>query len=181
MEHKHVYGKVEKRQELLVRLWVLADRLDIPRLQNLVVDELESIRRTWDDSVAWHCLAYVYENTVEDCCLRELLLLHCRCFLPREVLREHADDIPKAFLVEYALGKEHDWVDWTDRQDFRRRFHVPVMEEGIEDGFYGEKDDTDEEDKALDGSANYDTGFTDGTDGFGGDWGDSLQAEEHSN
>jgi hypothetical protein len=53
-EKKAVYRKVEERQRLLVRLWVLADKLVIPSLQNLAADELEIIDR--HGFMAWHCL-----------------------------------------------------------------------------------------------------------------------------
>jgi hypothetical protein len=67
----------------------------------------------------------------------------------------------KEFLVEYALGGDRDWVDWFDRQDFRRRFHRPIIDDGDRDGFHGERDDTDGKDDALvySENSNYDDGW----------------------
>ncbi|PMD39701.1 hypothetical protein L207DRAFT_583559 [Hyaloscypha variabilis F] len=75
-QRKLVYGKIEERQRLLVRLWVLAEMLMLPRLQNLVVDELDSIQRDWKNSFPWRCLNYVYANTAEYSPLRRLILAH---------------------------------------------------------------------------------------------------------
>lgn len=119
--------KIEKRQELLVRLWVLGDRLSIPHLQNLVVDELENIRFTWNTTVPVLLLEEVYENTVEECRFRKFLLLHVKSFLPKDVLKEHVEIIPKTFLLDYALTS-HVYLDWPNRECFRRSFHIPVTE-----------------------------------------------------
>jgi hypothetical protein len=67
----------------------------------MAVDELESIRCTWGNGVAWRCLRYIYENTVEESCLRKLLVQHCVKFLPVSILRDNANDIPKEFLMDY--------------------------------------------------------------------------------
>lgn len=124
---KAVKDKIEKRQELLVRLWVLGDRLSIPRLQNLVVDELENIRFTWTTTVPLRLLEEVYENTVEESHLRRFLLLHIKSFLSKDILREHVEAIPKTFLLDYALTS-HGYLDWSNRECFRRSFHISVTE-----------------------------------------------------
>ncbi len=134
---KTVKDKIEKRQELLVRLWVLGDRFSIPRLQNLVVDDLENIRFTWNTTVPLRLLEEVYENTVEESRIRKFLRLHIKSFLPENVLREHVEVVPKLFLLEYALTS-HVYLDWSNRQYFRRSFHVPATDDyPEEDEEYG--------------------------------------------
>jgi hypothetical protein len=134
---KAVKDKIEKRQEILVRLWILGDRLSIPRLQNLVVDDLENIRLTWSITVPLRLLAEVYENTVEESRLIMFLVLHIKSFIPKDDLREHVEVIPQTFLLEYAL-MSHVYMDWSDRQIFRDNFHVLVTDEyKEEDEEYG--------------------------------------------
>ncbi len=124
---KAVKDKIEKCQELLARLWILGDRLSIPRLQNLVVDEMDNIRFTWNTTVPLRLLEEVYENTGEECRLRQFLLHHIKDFLPKDVLKEHVEVIPKTFLLDYALTS-HVYFDWSNRVFFRRSFHIPVTE-----------------------------------------------------
>ncbi|KAE9381304.1 hypothetical protein N431DRAFT_476151 [Stipitochalara longipes BDJ] len=134
-ERTIVYGKIERMQRLLVRLWVLADRLAIPRLQNLVVDELDCIQRDWNDSVAWHCLNYVYENTVGSSTLRHLILAHCVRFVPAEMMLVHEDDIeiPQTFLQEFLVSSGKS-VDLSDRKVFCMHFHIAIEDENEDEG-----------------------------------------------
>jgi len=137
-ERNNVHGKIEERQRLFVRLWVLADRLAIPRLQNLVADELESIRCDWDESVAWRCLSYVYENTAERSTLKWLLLNQCFRSVSPCLMADDEDHIPKKFLLD-TLTFSHlgTWIDLGDRERFRSPLHVPVEDGGEEDGSPG--------------------------------------------
>jgi hypothetical protein len=41
---KLLFSKITKRQESLIKLWVLADRLAMPTLQNTVLGALDGIR-----------------------------------------------------------------------------------------------------------------------------------------
>jgi hypothetical protein len=136
--------KRRKHQSSLIGLWILADRLCIPAAQNLVVNELELIRKEyphWRDPSPYHCLKYVYEHTLpgkkmSDNKLRYLLLMqvteHCTDFS----FKVHSHQLPREMLIDYIiLGKR---MDKTSRQDifskeelFRSTFHV--SEEGLED------------------------------------------------
>ena len=53
----------------LVKLWALSDKLNIPVLQNLILQKINHISdETY--SVSTHCLKYVYENSSEGSQLR---------------------------------------------------------------------------------------------------------------
>jgi len=134
-QRKLIDGKIEERQHLLARLWVLADRLAIPLLQNEAIDELDSIRRGWKDSVAWRCLNYVYENTTEKSTLRWLILTQCICFIPPSMMIDHEEYLPKRFLLDRLLNFHYGDAakqNLENRRRFRKHFHVPV-EDGCEE------------------------------------------------
>jgi hypothetical protein len=97
---------VTQYEQNLVKLWVLADYLQIPALQNLVITKLDEL---WVDYKAvplraeqW--LNYLYENTREDCPLRNLVLDRVAYNLHPDYLAEflgrHA---PKEFLLELSV------------------------------------------------------------------------------
>jgi hypothetical protein len=138
-----IVWKRAERQSSLIDLWILADRLCIPAAQNLVVDELELIRKAyphWRDPSPYHCLEYVCEHTLpgknmSDNKLRYLLLMqiteHCSEF--SFTLRSH--EIPREMLIDYIiLGKRMDKISRQDifskEELFRSTFHV--SEEGLD-------------------------------------------------
>jgi len=66
----------ELKTQSLVFVWALAERLQIPRLQNAVIRELQALRDR-GEPVATLSLAYVYENFPPANPLRRLLVHHC--------------------------------------------------------------------------------------------------------
>jgi hypothetical protein len=52
-----------KEEMCLVKLWVLADKLLIPQLQNMALDVLDKVQSK--RGLASNCLAYVYTNTAK--------------------------------------------------------------------------------------------------------------------
>lgn len=62
----------------LLRLWVLADKLAMPKLQNYVMDRIGEA--TWlEDYIPVHSLYYVYDNTSDSSPLRKFLVDQCVC------------------------------------------------------------------------------------------------------
>jgi hypothetical protein len=57
----------------LVKLWILADKMLIPRLQNLVVEKLVSLRSQANITLT-HCIDYIYKHTAKGSPLPRLLL-----------------------------------------------------------------------------------------------------------
>ncbi|KAG4433063.1 hypothetical protein IFR05_011457 [Cadophora sp. M221] len=71
----------------LVELWVLADRLAIPELQNLAVKHINAIGNL--DDPATETFDYIYQNTVYDSPLRRLVVQQCAHQTdPTRLLRE---------------------------------------------------------------------------------------------
>jgi hypothetical protein len=66
----------EVKSQSLVSLWVLAEKLQIPRLQNAVIRELQALRDR-GEPVPTLSLKYMYENFPRANPLRRLLLRQC--------------------------------------------------------------------------------------------------------
>lgn len=81
-----------------VRLWIFADRRDIPLLMNEMVDELQkTLARTWQypDNV----IKEVYENTVDDSLLRCMVVDSYKCTADENVLSCDSEYFPSQFLI----------------------------------------------------------------------------------
>jgi hypothetical protein len=66
--------------ELLIKLWLLAEKLRVPELQNQVVDTIER-RRAATGTVSTGMLRFIYSNTVVGSPLRRLIVDHCALYL----------------------------------------------------------------------------------------------------
>ncbi|KAH8602925.1 hypothetical protein B0O99DRAFT_679906 [Bisporella sp. PMI_857] len=86
----------------LAELYVLADRLLIPKLQNRVIREIELLRNRFGMTNT-KCLSYVWENTAPESPLRKLLVQQCAFNMHRDRLIEDADDFPREMLLELTL------------------------------------------------------------------------------
>ncbi|CZT42851.1 uncharacterized protein RSE6_02803 [Rhynchosporium secalis] len=83
-------------------LWILADRLLIPRLQNAVVAEIIELQDAFGFT-ALNCLIYVYANTAAKSPLRTMLLHRCMCLNNPEWFSSYPDGFPKEMLLEMAV------------------------------------------------------------------------------
>lgn len=89
----------------LVQLWVTADRLLIPRLQNAVMLTLDDLWNNPEDErhSTTGCLSYVYEHTSIGSPLRSMVVdQFAYVAVPRRI-SEHPDDLPREMLVDLAL------------------------------------------------------------------------------
>jgi hypothetical protein len=90
-----------KADQWLVELWVLADKLLIPTLQNVVIRELERLRKRFK-TTSTRCLHYVYEKTGPGSQLRNLFLSWCAFNMASTRFEEKPDHFPKEMLLELA-------------------------------------------------------------------------------
>jgi hypothetical protein len=118
----------------LVNLWITADYLQMPRLQNLAVDGLENLRVQWD-TIGCNPLNYLCENVPSEAPLRQLIFEHCLLFLPPSVYLRHPHLFLKQMLVDLVIDLKLEYQSngsqlpqpdpFTDRAEFIKRFHVP--------------------------------------------------------
>jgi hypothetical protein len=87
----------EDRQ--LVELWVLADNLIIPELQNQVIRLIEGVRNKHKRTCTKE-LAFAWENTAEGSPLRGLLLQQCAFNVHPEWFVTKPDHFPKELLLQ---------------------------------------------------------------------------------
>jgi hypothetical protein len=96
----------------LCKLWVLAEKLLIPRLQNQVIDRIEATRDEFN-VIYPYSVKYVWENTASDSPLRRLFIRHCAWVLDGSWFRSHPEELPHEALIEIcSLLREE--VKFTD-------------------------------------------------------------------
>lgn len=84
---------------VLVKLWILADTLLIPTLQNQIVVAIEKLRKE-ENFTATYLLHYIFENTARDSPLRALFRDQCLWELRKSWIRDHPEEFPKDLLAD---------------------------------------------------------------------------------
>ena len=116
-------------QKNLATLWVLSEKLLIPRFQNLVMDTLIS---TWEkERCTTTCISYVYANTGDRAALRRVIVDKVAWHMKDGTFRAVQSFFPKEFYFDLAMalnalkedaikaGRQPHWtID-------NKRYHVP--------------------------------------------------------
>ncbi|TVY50522.1 hypothetical protein LCER1_G005361 [Lachnellula cervina] len=83
----------------LIQLYMLADKLLIPRLQNTIIQVMhQHVRENTLTSI--NALDYVYENTKMGSLLRRFILDLCACYMDPEHYSTNPEKVPKQMLLE---------------------------------------------------------------------------------
>lgn len=117
-------------------LWIAADYLQIPALQNMLVDEMEQIRLDWYIHGPFRCIETVSKRLPHGAAMRSLVFEQCRRFAPSAwytTLSPDHEKLPTQYLFDYVVADRMDKEHWgpsqpdpfSDRAEFIRRFHVP--------------------------------------------------------
>lgn len=85
----------------LFKLWVLADKLLIPQLQNSVLHKVQEIC-TGTNIIPTSSITYVYDNTHQGSPLRRWILNECAS-LQMTWFEEHPTQFPKDMLLELVV------------------------------------------------------------------------------
>jgi len=83
----------------LIELWVLADKLLMPRLQNDVLRELYYIMMQ-SYTAPLRSLHYLYANTAEKSGIRRLFLHRAAGYCSPDIIKQHVADFPHQFLLD---------------------------------------------------------------------------------
>jgi len=109
----------------LFALWVLAERLSIPRLQNAAVERIIQEEQVLGgrDEVVW-----IYGNTTSESKLRKALVDMCAFVLPEEDFAS----LPAQLMCDTAVALKHEfctaeigsrskdlWGGWCDIEKYR--------------------------------------------------------------
>jgi hypothetical protein len=141
----NLHSRSVQYQTSLIGLWILADKFCIPAIQNLVVDESESMRKVGPTSpiseIAYHSFKYVYEHTlpgdnISDNKLRYLLLMQVLHTSTDFTFRLYKREFTHEMLIDYiVLSKKMDQSSLQDifskEELFQSTFHV--SKDGLED------------------------------------------------
>ncbi|KAH6671126.1 hypothetical protein B0J14DRAFT_484605, partial [Halenospora varia] len=119
-----------KREDLdLVELWVLAEKLLVPKLQDMVIDALEDIRMA--RGLVEDCYKLVYERTNEDSVLRAYFV---RC-AAMDYTRESFDRkvIPVVMFADIADWLSVHWPDPGVSDELGVKYYVSVHDDEWDD------------------------------------------------
>lgn len=100
-------GDENTKIEAMVQLWVLADRLLIPTLQNLLIRELDK----WhvkERKICDSAFNFLYENSASDCPLRLFFVHQVVCSASYKIFLLSPSRYPKQMLLEIVtLQQKH--------------------------------------------------------------------------
>lgn len=85
----------------LAELWVLADKLCIPALQDVALEAIYKEQPRTESGQA-QILKYIYENTAADSPLRRYFVEVAAYFTPPDELRKYDGWLPKEMVVDIA-------------------------------------------------------------------------------
>lgn len=124
------WGTVEHEPDFselphLCRLWVLADKLAMPQLQNYAIDRICEVRVAMK-SIFVNSLIYIYENTCSDSPLRLCLVDRCAICLDNKMLRAHRNFFPPHMLFDLLLQVKTRIPSYMQREQSCSAFYVPV-------------------------------------------------------
>jgi hypothetical protein len=130
MSYSRIIEIIKERYWSLCRVWVLADRLQIPRLQNLVIDELNRMRDEWS-IVCSSIVNLVYDTNQlavpKGAALREFVLQTIRKFAHSRLMEKFPEFFPQEMLLELVIAYKRTAMrpdPFEDRAEFKKRFHV---------------------------------------------------------
>ncbi len=93
-----VVTKLEENMHL-AKLWILADQLLIPRLQNDAMEKIEHMSHV-SGLIATNCFKFVYQNTDGESALRKLYVHQSATQLDKSFVKDYPYIFPKDMLID---------------------------------------------------------------------------------
>jgi hypothetical protein len=115
--------------DALVELWILANKLRMQSLQNLVIDTLHAVEQKTKTSLT-QCYNYIYEKTAPGSKLRKFAVEKSACALGSSVYKELPGHFPHEMLLDMMtfISGEFELASASDADELTA-YHVPVDEE----------------------------------------------------
>ncbi|KAE8446886.1 hypothetical protein EG329_011517 [Mollisiaceae sp. DMI_Dod_QoI] len=104
----------------LTKLWILADNLLIPGLQNYTIRQLKGVCNYYNYGPL-QCFTFVYEHTGSSSPLRRWFLQRCARDMPSNSYSKFADGFPKEMLLEL--------VEFFSKDGATGRYGIPPDED----------------------------------------------------
>lgn len=98
-----IKGDDDSIGQLLVQLWILADRLLIPKLKNAVIDQLEEILRVYSAFPGETSCHYAYDHTAVGSPLRAWLVFRYSTCVPTDDFKQDFRTLPREMRNEMTL------------------------------------------------------------------------------
>lgn len=114
----------------LPRLWILAEKLLMPRLQNLVIGLIESFRFKHSE-ICSSMFQYVWDNTCANSPLRRLYVHQCVWNLTKESYHSVLDHFPKQMLADICFQFRENANNQTKFSRNMVDFHVKEEEKSL--------------------------------------------------
>ena len=131
MSDPRIIQKLQDRIVDMCYVWVLADRLRIPRLQNLAIDEIERIRSDCK-VLCFSIIKLVYDTkqlaVPKGAALREYVMEVCGNFANVNAFEFLPECFPKEMLLECMVSGRLANTrpsPFTDKAESKRRFYAP--------------------------------------------------------
>ena len=102
LENPTEASEISKHWAALTRLWVLAEKILIPHLQNQVLTNFDEYRKSIHN-ISTSEIPFIYENTKVGSPLRILIVNHCAWHIQSSVFQNHPAHFPKEMLLDLAL------------------------------------------------------------------------------
>jgi hypothetical protein len=128
-QHQFQEGKTkaeEGEDKNLAELWVLADKLAIPKLQNAAIDSMEQIRLV-GRMVVVSVWAYAYDIAGPDSHLRHYVVAICALLATKD-LAQWGSVFPHGMLLKLACLFKDQLMGIRDNQIVMERYHVSEMD-----------------------------------------------------
>ncbi|PVH85661.1 hypothetical protein DL98DRAFT_511246 [Cadophora sp. DSE1049] len=111
---------IPDEQTLLVDLWICATDLQIPKLQNLALNELDRVRNV-NAEMSLTALSHTYNRTKEGSILRQYLVWQYANRLSEAVVMEPRAKAyyPHEFLQEWVMMLTQMWKSLSGRNDVK--------------------------------------------------------------
>lgn len=111
------------KSDAIVKLWVLAEKLLIPRLQNLA---MRLLAECWCDGTGWEpslfSIRYIYDNTECDSHLRKAAVDFCAISSRKTIFTIYGHILPHEMLLDLAIRLRrflyHEKPDGPSLEDF---------------------------------------------------------------
>jgi hypothetical protein len=120
------YLQIGREYDDLIALWILADRLSIPKLENLVIEKIIQISDRLNSIPIGSC-QYIYNNTAKDSLLRKFFVALIALQLNHEVyLKAKKGEFFEELLLD--LVEFHTRRRGEPKEVITRKFFASVEE-----------------------------------------------------
>lgn len=103
LENPTEASEISKHWAALTRLWVLAEKILIPHLQNQVLTNFDEYRKSIHN-ISTSEIPFIYENTKVGSPLRTLIVNHCAWYIKSSMFLDYPTYFPQEMLLDLLFA-----------------------------------------------------------------------------